>query len=200
MRLVTLAASTILFASVLHAQAQDVGTSSILKSLMPKNHDMPLNADGSVSSGTTRGIKHMATNSSQPMSGAAVAAAPASSPAPADKPAVSLPVLFATGSAELTGAGRAQLDKLGAALKDPQLNGLHFRIEGHTDTAGDTELNQMLSERRARAVADYLTTQYGIARGQLTPVGMGKQGLAVPTPDQTPEARNRRVVIINLDG
>jgi len=114
--------------------------------------------------------------------------------------AVSLNVLFAVGSADLTAAGRAQLDQLGVALKDPRGTGRHFRIEGHTDTTGDDQLNMRLSERRATTVVRYLVARYEINRGQLVPVGMGKHGLAVPTPDQTPEPRNRRVVVINLDG
>jgi len=186
MRFVTLAAAVTLLAAATPAVAQDVDTSSILKSLTPKLQDTPLSDDGSVVSGTVKGIR--------PLSGAPGA------PAPAGKPAASLLVLFASGSADLTPPGRTQLDKLGMALKSPQIRGAHFRIEGHTDTAGDSQSNQALSERRANAVVDYLAAQFGIDRGRLVPVGMGKQGLAVPTPDQTAEPRNRRVVVINLDG
>jgi outer membrane protein OmpA-like peptidoglycan-associated protein len=119
---------------------------------------------------------------------------------PADLPAASLPVLFASGSAELSDEGRAQLDKLGEALKDPQLAAAHFRIEGHTDTTGSDQTNQSLSQRRASAVVDYLATRFGVDRARLVAVGMGKRGLAVATPDQTAEPRNRRVLVINLDG
>lgn len=118
----------------------------------------------------------------------------------AAKPQASLIVLFASGSADLTGDGRAQLDQVGIALKDARLNGAHFRIEGHTDTKGDAATNQALSERRARAVVSYLVAQHGLDRGRFQAVGMGKQGLAVQTPDQTDEPRNRRVVFVNLDG
>jgi outer membrane protein OmpA-like peptidoglycan-associated protein len=33
----------------------------------------------------------------------------------------------------------------------------------------------------------------------MEPVGLGTAQLIVPTPDQTPEPRNRRVRIVNLD-
>ena len=75
-----------------------------------------------------------------------------------------------------------------------------MRIEGHTDTTGDDQTNLALSQRRAAAVVDYLASRYGVDRARLIAVGMGKGGLAVPTPDQTAEPRNRRVVVINLDG
>ena len=180
MRSILLASTILLLGAALPAAAQEtVGTDSIVKSLTPH--------DGGAGAGKTRGVKHfMATSPAEPL--------------PADLPVVSLPVLFASGSAELRDDGRAQLDRLGAALKDPALNQMHFRIEGHTDTTGDDQTNLALSQRRAAAVVDYLASRYGVDRARLIAVGMGKGGLAVPTPDQTAEPRNRRVVVINLDG
>jgi outer membrane protein OmpA-like peptidoglycan-associated protein len=55
-----------------------------------------------------------------------------------------------------------------------------------------------LSERRAEAVVDYVARKYGVALSRLQAVGMGEDGLLVPTPPQTPEPRNRRVQVINL--
>ena len=112
-------------------------------------------------------------------------------------PSVSLTVDFATGSATLTPQAKKVLGSLGTALKNPKLAGDRFRIEGHTDTVGTPAYNQALSEQRARAVAGYLEQTYAIPAARLEPVGMGEHGLAVPTPDQTPEARNRRVVVVN---
>ena len=123
------------------------------------------------------------------------ASAPAPAPAPA--PSVSLTVDFATGSAGLTAAARHTLDQLGAALKDPKLAHDRFRIEGHTDTVGTKAANLALSQRRAQRVAHYLEDRFAIAATRLQPVGMGEQGLLVATPPQTPEAKNRRVVVVN---
>jgi outer membrane protein OmpA-like peptidoglycan-associated protein len=106
-----------------------------------------------------------------------------------------LDVLFLPGSPELTALGRTQLDQLGAALQgDPH----RFRIEGHTDTTGGTQTNLVLSQRRAETVVAYLVSQCGIDRARLDAVGLGKQGLAVPTADQVAEPRNRRVVVVRL--
>jgi OmpA-OmpF porin, OOP family len=112
-------------------------------------------------------------------------------------PSVNLNVDFATGSAELTPAAMHTLDSLGQALKDPKLAHDRFRIEGHTDTVGSVAANKVLSEQRAKRVAAYLEDKFGIAGARLRPVGMGEQGLLVPTPPQTPEARNRRVLVVN---
>jgi outer membrane protein OmpA-like peptidoglycan-associated protein len=112
-------------------------------------------------------------------------------------PSVSLNVDFATGSADLTPQAKKVLGSLGQALKDPKLAGDRFRIEGHTDTVGSPAYNKTLSEQRAREVARYLEKTYGIPGSRLEAVGMGEKGLLVPTPDQTPEARNRRVLVVN---
>lgn len=155
--------------------------------------------------GPVRGIR--------PLSGGATQAAPApaeaaptghamprgqASVAPPAAPSVSLAVMFATNSAELTPQATRTLDELGRALSSSQLAGYRFRIEGHTDTVGSAAYNLALSARRAQAVAEYVEHKFGVAGSRLEPIGMGETALAVPTPDQTPEPRNRRVQIINL--
>jgi outer membrane protein OmpA-like peptidoglycan-associated protein len=137
---------------------------------------------------------------------APVVAAPARPPAPqwtdttapAGVPAVSITVTFATGSARLTPAAEAALAPLGRALNSPDLAPYRFRIEGHTDTVGSAAVNQELSERRARAVRDYLIQRFNVDPARLEAVGLGQSQLLVPTGDNVPEARNRRVQVLNL--
>ena len=117
---------------------------------------------------------------------------------PAPAPAVSLNVLFATGSSELTPEAIQTLNDLGRALTDTALTAYRFRIEGHTDTVGGRDYNKALSDRRAVAVAEYLAGRFHVDRTRLQPIGMGQEGLMVPTPDQTPEVRNRRVLVVNI--
>ena len=149
-------------------------TEQIIKSLIPTSP-----------SGATRGI-HVGP------------VAPTQSQAPAARPAISLTVLFKTGSAELTPQALEVLNNLGKALSDKALDGYRFRIEGHTDTVGTREYNRQLSARRAAAVVDYLAANFHIDRSRVEAVGMGEDGLLIPTPDQTPEPRNRRVEVINV--
>ncbi len=130
---------------------------------------------------------------------AAIRRAPATIPAAAgEAPSVNLNVQFRTNSAELTPAATRTLDQLGRALSSEALSTYHFRIEGHTDTVGSPEANKALSERRAQSVVEYLTSKYGVDPSRLQAVGMGEDGLLVPTPEQTPEIRNRRVQVVNV--
>jgi outer membrane protein OmpA-like peptidoglycan-associated protein len=113
-------------------------------------------------------------------------------------PSVSLTVEFATDSSELTAQARQTLDQLGRALSSQDLAQFHFRIEGHTDTVGSAAHNKALSQRRADVVAAYLEKNFGVAATRLEAVGLGQDGLLVPTPPQTANAQNRRVKVVNL--
>ncbi|MBR0684058.1 OmpA family protein [Roseomonas eburnea] len=115
-----------------------------------------------------------------------------------DAPSASITVMFSTGSAMLTPEAERALAPLGRALSSQDLAGYRFRIEGHTDTVGDTATNQSLSERRAAAVREYLIAKFGVSPQRLEAVGLGETQLLVPTPDQTPNARNRRVQVVNI--
>jgi outer membrane protein OmpA-like peptidoglycan-associated protein len=115
-----------------------------------------------------------------------------------DRPAMSLMVTFASGSATLTPQAEIMLASLARALAAQELVNSRFRIEGHTDTVGDAAANQALSERRAEAVRDLLVQRHGIAIARIETVGFGESTLLVPTGDGRAEARNRRVRVVNL--
>jgi len=57
-----------------------------------------------------------------------------------------------------------------------------LRIAGYTSARGTTEYNQKLSERRARAVYDYLTTEGLISPERLTTIGYGETRPAMYEP------------------
>jgi len=67
-------------------------------------------------------------------------------------------------------------------------------VVGHTDTVGGADFNQRLSVRRANVVVEALVDM-GARREAIQASGVGKTDLAVQTPDQTREAKNRRTVI-----
>lgn len=131
---------------------------------------------------------------------AAAVPPPRETTAPAGVPAASITVNFATGAWTITPQAERALAPLGRALTSPDLAPYRFRIEGHTDTVGDPAMNQTLSERRAAAVRDHLIQRYGVDPARLDAVGFGEAQLLVPTPDQAPEAKNRRVQVLNLGG
>ncbi len=120
--------------------------------------------------------------------------------APEGTAAAALALPFHSGSANLTGDAEKILDALGRALNSAELSGYRFRIEGHTDTAGDAPVNLSLSERRAATVREFLVSRLGVPAARLEAAGLGETQLLVQTPDGTPEPRNRRVQIVNLGG
>lgn len=188
-----------LLAMPVGGRADDQNVQSLIGQLRPRAPGQPI---------ATRGLPRPGAQVAQPSAeppAAAHTSAPAARhhPEPAaapEAPSADLNVLFATGSAELTPKATRLLDDLGRALTDAAMGESHFLIEGHTDTVGDRATNQSLSERRAAAVVDYLVTKFHIPAGRLTSRGVGPDALLVPTPDQTPEPRNRRVHVVNLSG
>ena len=67
---------------------------------------------------------------------------------------------------------------------------MRVEVAGHTDLCGSDAYNQALSERRARAVYDYMTSN-GIDAGRMAgPVGYGESRPLVPTPQTLPECKN----------
>lgn len=102
---------------------------------------------------------------------------------------------FLTASAELYEASKAGLDRLAEALnRHPRLR---LEVGGHTDNVGKDEDNLALSERRAKAVYDYLILR-GVSPDRLSYRGYGETR-PVATND-TPEGRaqNRRTTLTPL--
>jgi OmpA-OmpF porin, OOP family len=95
-----------------------------------------------------------------------------SRPTASDEKRVDLLLTFKLGSAELTPAAMAEARVFAQALKLPALSSRKFVIEGHTDAQGSREYNLDLSQRRARAVADYLAS-LGVSRDRFEVRGYG---------------------------
>ena len=68
-------------------------------------------------------------------------------------------------------------------------------VVGHTDTAGSSAYNYALGGRRAEAVQKMLIS-YGIPSAQIVAVSAGEEDLKVQTPNNTPNAENRRVRVV----
>ncbi len=68
-------------------------------------------------------------------------------------------------------------------------------IVGHTDLVGNEDYNAVLSSRRANYVRDQLVSS-GIKPNTLFVSFYGKARPLVPTEDEVPEPRNRRVEVI----
>jgi len=99
-------------------------------------------------------------------------------------------VLFNTGKATLLPGAEEELATLANYIKEN--TNVKFEIGGHTDNVGDDAANQILSEKRAKTVYDYLIT-LGINNNQLSYKGYGET--SPKASNDTPEGRqqNRRV-------
>jgi outer membrane protein OmpA-like peptidoglycan-associated protein len=85
------------------------------------------------------------------------------------------------------------LDKIVAMLKSEQA--MQLIIEGHTDSDGTTEHNQVLSEKRAESVKSYLVSA-GISSSRLFTEGYGESVPVAPNTTATGKAQNRRVELV----
>jgi len=99
---------------------------------------------------------------------------------------------FRNDTADLTRDSKAMFRKVLKAVKerDP----IDISVVGHTDTVGERDYNYRLSRKRAEAVADLLVAT-GVDRSILEITSHGKDNPLIPTGDQVPEPRNRRVEV-----
>ena len=89
--------------------------------------------------------------------------------------ATPIPVYYETGSARLTAASKKVLDeRLLTILNDKPVN---IEIMSHTDSRGNDDFNQSLSQQRANSVVNYLVSK-GISRSRLSAKGYGETRLA----------------------
>lgn len=87
-----------------------------------------------------------------------------------------------------------ELNKLFDILKN-SCERCSISIEGHTDSYGGDEYNLLLSENRAKAVANYLI-QKGIAGTRIAFVGYGRSRPVASNEEEKGRQKNRRVEFI----
>lgn len=99
---------------------------------------------------------------------------------------------FAYNSAAVAPAFQRTLDQVGDVLGD--YRSTYVDIYGHTDAIGGDAYNQDLSERRAIAVADYLS-DHGVQSARLGTRGFGRTQPIASNDTEEGRAANRRVEI-----
>lgn len=104
-------------------------------------------------------------------------------------------VVFETGQAVVRPAEEGKLEAAWARVQEVtarygKVAPVNLYVAGYTDTVGAAASNLALSEARAKAIARWFQAR-GFA-GSIHYQGLGEQGLAVPTPDEFDEERNRR--------
>jgi len=105
-------------------------------------------------------------------------------------------VLFASGRADLKPAAIGNLSRLVTFLA--RYRDRSVSIHGHTDSVGDKEENQELSERRANSIKAYLVSQ-GIASTRLLAIGKGQSDPIADNDSRAGRQQNRRAEVIIKD-
>ncbi|MBL7782756.1 MAG: OmpA family protein [Saprospiraceae bacterium] len=101
-------------------------------------------------------------------------------------------LLFAVNSSKLTSDMKTQLRDFAATLNE--YDDTNILIDGHTDSTGSDAYNMELSEDRADAVHDYLTS-VGVKRSRLGIRGFGETQPVASNDTDAGRQQNRRVEV-----
>jgi OmpA-OmpF porin, OOP family len=106
---------------------------------------------------------------------------------------IALDILFDTGKSTIKQESMPMIDQIYELLNaNPSLN---VSIEGHTDNVGTPASNKTLSDARAKAVVDAITSK-GITRTRMSSIGWGQEKPVADNRTEEGRAKNRRVEIV----
>jgi len=104
-------------------------------------------------------------------------------------------ILFATNSSTLNSASQNALTSFATSLKNnPDTD---VQIFGHTDNTGSDAINNPLSEKRAQAVYNFLSSK-GVSGSRMSSQGFGSTQPVADNSSATGRSQNRRVEIYIL--
>ena len=101
-------------------------------------------------------------------------------------------IKFAHNSYAVTASALPKIQQLATFLE--RNTELEVIIEGHTSKVGSSELNQILSSNRAKAVVSVLVNDFNIAIERVSFIGYGFERLADSSDTETAHATNRRIM------
>lgn len=105
-------------------------------------------------------------------------------------------VLFDTDSAVLRSEGLPEIDKVVAFMKE-NINEV-IEVAGHTDSDASSSYNQSLSDRRSKAVVDYMVSK-GILETRLVAKGYGESSPVASNGTSTGKQKNRRTEFVSAN-
>ncbi|MEJ2618797.1 MAG: OmpA family protein [Candidatus Thiodiazotropha sp.] len=103
-------------------------------------------------------------------------------------------IRFDLGSDRISGESNARLASVASSLM-ARRDIRKIMVVGHTDSSGSAEQNQLLSEKRAISVANFLVDQ-GVSARLITTKGMGESSPVADNATANGRFRNRRVELI----
>ena len=90
---------------------------------------------------------------------------------------------------------KGEKEKLVELIKVLQRNKkIKIYIDGHTDSTGSEQYNQVLSEKRANSVSDYFNSR-DVTSARLAAYGYGENHPVADNDSETGRSQNRRVEI-----
>ena len=109
---------------------------------------------------------------------------------------IDVQIQFALNSAIIRPESYSTIGSIADALHHPILGGYKFVVTGNTDTTGNRKDNLALSQARADAVVEALTTTFSVDPARVEAVGLGEEALEDVKNPKNPI--NRRVQLINI--
>jgi OOP family OmpA-OmpF porin len=101
-------------------------------------------------------------------------------------------VQFEFNKAKILPESHSLLDEVAKVMKEhPEIK--KVEVEGHASSEGSDSYNLKLSDKRAKAVMDYLVKTGGIAKEMLTAKGFGETRPLDPADTEEAREKNRRV-------
>ncbi len=109
---------------------------------------------------------------------------------------LTIQIEFPTGKAVIPKKYYAELNKIAPLLTHIEAQKYTFNVEGHTDNTGNTTINNALSKKRAKAVANYFINKHGVGKDNLNVEGFGSRFPVASNTGSDGRKQNRRVEII----
>ena len=106
------------------------------------------------------------------------------------------PITFMSGTSKLETTGKLQIDYIISNIK--HYPNFRILIKGHTGLRGDEQENRLLSEERARAVAEYMITMYNVNTNRIKATGVGSQEPLQRVTDESSRAYNDRLKRVEI--
>ena len=112
---------------------------------------------------------------------------------------INIPLNFVSGSTQLDASTSNNVNVLASTLADDVFSGQNFLLVGHADNVGEKDVNLQLSQRRAVAIYEAITSlQPGLA-GRIQTEGRGEEQLLSLGLSANDHRVNRRVEVILVD-
>ncbi len=112
---------------------------------------------------------------------------------------INIPLNFVSGSTQLDPSTRSNVNVLASTLADDDFSGQNFLLVGHADNVGEEDVNLRLSERRAVAIYEAITSLQPTLTDRIQTAGRGEEQLLSLGLSDADHRVNRRVEVILLE-